>query len=244
MNAADAPIPPPSPVSATPATPVAPATPTLAMIAALGLVSAVCGLIIVGAYQGSLDAVKNNRRVAMQRAIDKILPGAARIQTWHALDDGAVTPVTAGGDAPTGALVFHAAYDGAGTLMGIAAEGAAKGYADTVRVMFGWSPGCQCVVGMGVVAMRETPGIGDKISTDPGFLANFKDLDVRLGPDLKALAHEVKAVRHGTRTGPWQVDAISGATVTSRAVARAINDAAQALLPRLAPHLDRIGKAP
>jgi hypothetical protein len=73
--------------------------------------------------------------------------------------------------------------------------------------------------------MRETPGIGDKIVTDKAFLANFAALDVKLKADLSALANEVKAVKHGTKTKAWQVDAIAGATVTSRAVGKAINDA-------------------
>lgn len=224
--------------------PPAPATPTAAMIATLGLVSALCGLIIVGAHQGSLDAVKDNRRVAMERAIRQVLPGAARTVAWLALPDGSVVPAAAGGEVPAGALAFHAAYDGTGALMGIAAEGAAKGYADTVRVLFGWSPQCRCVVGLGVVFMRETPGIGDKILTDAAFLANFQALDVQLNADLTGLAHAVRAVKHGTKSQPWQVDAISGATITSRAVARAINDAADALLPRLVPNLATIGRAP
>ena len=222
---------------------VAPPTPTRAMIVTLGLVAAICGLIIVGAYEGSLSAVQDNRRVAMRRAIDKVLPGAHKTVAYHALADGAVQAAGAG-DPPAGALVFHAAYDASGQLMGIAAEGAAKGYADTVRILFGYSPRCACVVGIGVVSMRETPGIGDKILVDAAFLANFKALDVQLKADLKGLANEVKTVKHGTKTQAWQVDAISGATVTSRAVGRAINDAAQALLPRLVPKLEQIGKAP
>jgi electron transport complex protein RnfG len=137
---------------------------------------------------------------------------------------------------------FHAAYDAGGQLAGIAAEGAAKGYADTVRVMFGYEGGCQCVVGIGVVTMRETPGIGDKILTDKAFLANFQALDVRLKDDLSALANEVRVVKHGTKTQPWQIDAISGATVTSRAVGKGLNDAAQVLLPRLRPRLDTLKK--
>jgi electron transport complex protein RnfG len=97
---------------------------------------------------------------------------------------------------------------------------------------------------MSVVFMRETPGIGDKIITDAGFLANFKALDVKLKADLAALANEVKTVKHGSKTQPWQIDAIAGATITSRAVGRAINEAAQQLLPRLVPNLESIRKAP
>ena len=90
--------------------------------------------------------------------------------------------------------------------------------------------------------MRETPGIGDKILTDRDFLANFVSLDVQLTAELSGLAHEVKAVKHGTKTKAWEIDAIAGATVTSKAVGRGINESAQRLLPLLVPNLDKLKK--
>lgn len=221
--------------------PAAPSTPTTAMIRTLGLVATICGLIIVGAYQGSLSAVQENKRIALERAVFKVIPSAKSIGEYFATANG-VTP--ASGDTPPGAIRFYAGYDADGKLAGIAAEGAAKGYADFVRILFAWIPDCQCVTGFGLVSSRETPGIGDKILVDKEFLANFKELDVRLNADMSALANEVKTVKHGTKTQPWQIDAISGATITSRAVGRGINEAAQALLPRVAPHLDAIRSKP
>ena len=218
---------------------IAQSTPTVAMIKTLGLVSAICGLIIVGAYQSTFDAVAANKRIATERAVFKVLPAAKSIAEFVALPAGGVEKVGAG-ETPAGAVKFFAAYDGSGQLAGIAAEGGAKGYADTVRIMFGYSPTCQCIVGIGVVAMRETPGIGDKILVDKDFLANFAALDARLNAELNALAHEVKTVKHGTKTNPWQIDAIAGATITSRAVGKAINDAAQVLLPRVVPQLEKM----
>jgi electron transport complex protein RnfG len=217
------------------------ATPTFALLRALSVVSGVCGVIIVGSYLVTLDRAKANRKLAAERAVFKVLPAAKSAKAYLALPAGDI--VAAGGDdAPPGALRFYAAYDAAGLFVGVAAEGAAKGYADTVRVMFGYDKACQCIVGLGVVSMRETPGIGDKILTDKEFLANFKALDVRLKSDLSALANEVKVVKHGTKAQGWQIDAISGATVTSRAVGKGINEAAEALLPRLVPELGRLEK--
>ena len=210
-----------------------------ALIRALSVVSAICGLIIVAAYLVTLDRAKANRRLAAERAVFKVLPSAKSVREFQALASGDIVPAVAG-DAPPGAIKFYAAYDAAGKFAGVAAEGAAKGYADTVRVMFGYGAACQCIVGLGVVSMRETPGIGDKILTDKDFLANFKALDVRLKADLSALANEVKVVKHGTKSQAWQIDAISGSTVTSRAVGRGINEAAEALLPRLVPKLGQL----
>lgn len=217
-------------------------TPAAAMIRTLGLVAAICGLIIVFAYQSTLSAVQANKQIALERAVFKVLPDAKSIAEFHAPSSGGVVPTK--GEPPSGALKFFAAYDGEGKFVGVAAEGAAKGYADTVRILFGYKPECQCIVGIGVVSMRETPGIGDKIITDKDFLENFKALDVKLKEDLSALANEVKTVKHGTKTQNWQIDAIAGATVTSRAVGKAIHDGAQALLPKLVPHLEKIASKP
>ena len=209
------------------------------LVKTLGIVSTVCGLIIVGAYQGTYDAAAANRRLALERTVFKVIPAAKSMTEWLATPQG-IRP--AGGEAAAGAVKFYAAYDAEGVLAGIAAEGAAKGYADTVRILYGYSPACQCLTGFGLVASKETPGIGDKIVTDKAFLANFEKLDVRLNAELSALANEVKAVKHGTKTRAWEIDAIAGATVTSRAVGKAINDSAQQLLPKLAPELEKLRK--
>jgi electron transport complex protein RnfG len=232
------------PLAPAAATPPAPQmTPTGTIVLSLGLVAALCGLIIVGAYEGSLPAVKENRRIALERAIYKVIPGAKQVVSYLAVSKTEIVPAGDSESVPPGAVRFHAAYDDNKQLIGIAAEGAGKGYADTVRIMFGYSPKCQCVTAIGVISMRETPGIGDKILFDQDFLANFKELDVHLNGELSALANEVKTVKHGSKTNPWQIDAISGATITSRAVGKAINDSAQALLPRLLPNIEKIGKS-
>ena len=209
------------------------------LVKTLGIVSTVCGLIIVGAYQGTYNAAAANRRLALERTVFKVIPAAKSMAEWQATPQG-IRP--AGGETVPGAVKFYAAYDAEGVLAGIAAEGAAKGYADTVRILYGYAPDCQCITGFGLVASKETPGIGDKIVTDRAFLANFEALDVKLNVELSALAHEVKAVKHGTKANPWEIDAIAGATVTSRAVGKAINDSAQRLLPKLLPELEKFGK--
>ena len=223
--------------------PIAPpqpqATPATSLLKTLGLVSTVCGLSIVGAYQGTYDAAAANRRLALERTVFKVVPAAKSMTEWQATPQG-IRPT--GGEAVAGAVKFYAAYDAEGVLAGIAAEGAAKGYADTVRILYGYAPACQCITGFGLVASKETPGIGDKIVTDQAFLANFEALDVKLNAELSALANEVKAVKHGSKTNPWQIDAIAGATVTSRAVGKAINDSAQLLLPKLLPQIEQLRK--
>ncbi len=209
-------------------------TPGSKMIITMGLVATICGVLIVGAFQGTQDAIAENKRVTLERAVFKVLPGAASVREYAATPAGIQTLT---GAMPEGGVKFYAAYDKEGVLKGIAAEAAGKGYADTVRVLYGYDAKCQCIVGIGVVSMRETPGIGDKIITDQAFLKNFEALDVRVNAEMTALANAVKVVKHGTKTNPWQIDAIAGATVTSKAVGRGINESAQKLMPKLVPHI-------
>jgi electron transport complex protein RnfG len=163
------------------------------------------------------------------------LPGAATMREYAATAAG-IQPLS-GEAVPQGGIKFYAAYDKSGALKGIAAEAASKGYADMVRLLYGYDVKCQCIIGISVVSMRETPGIGDRIITDQAFLKNFEALDVRVNTELTALANEVKTVKHGTKSNPWQIDAIAGATITSKAVGRGINESAQRLLPKLFPHI-------
>ncbi|NCS65041.1 MAG: FMN-binding protein [Hydrogenophilales bacterium CG03_land_8_20_14_0_80_62_28] len=207
------------------------------MILTLGLVATLCGILIVSAYQGTLAAVTANKRIALERAVFKVIPGATGMKEFVATTSGIVP---ASGALPAGGVKVYAAYDQSGTLRGIAAEAAATGYADLVRVLYAYDPARQVITGIGVISMRETPGIGDKIQTDAAFLKNFQALDVSLAPDMKALANAVKTVKHGAKQHPWEIDAISGATVTSKAVGKGINDSARRLLPLLLPNLEKL----
>ena len=49
------------------------------MIRTLGLIAAICGVIIVAAYQGTYDAVQENKRIAVERAVFKVIPTAKSI---------------------------------------------------------------------------------------------------------------------------------------------------------------------
>jgi len=211
-------------------------TPGSKMIATMALVASICGVLIVGAFEGTQDAIAENKRIMLERAVFKVLPGAASVREYAATSAG-IQPLAAGAALPEGGVKFYAAYDQAGVLKGVAAEAAGKGYADVVRVLYGYDAERQVIIGIGVVSMRETPGIGDKIITDQAFLKNFEALDVRVNAELTALANAVKVVKHGSKTDPWQIDAIAGATVTSKAVGRGINDSAQKLMPLLVPHI-------
>ncbi len=223
-------------MSATPET----SNPSLPMVRTLGMVAVICGIIIVAVYQFTLPAVNANKKLALERQVFKVIPNAKSVVTYFATPAGIAAAAEGQEQPPAGGMAFYAVYDAADKLAGIAAEASSAGYADQVRILYAYDVEKQAIMGIGVIAMRETTGIGDKIITDQAFLKNFEALDVRVNAEMTALANAVKTVKHGTKTNPWQIDAIAGATVTSKAVGRGINESAQTLLPRLVPHLDKL----
>lgn len=220
--------------------PLAPPVSAVHMIAALGTVAFLSGVLVVSAYQLALPRIQDNKRVALERALAKVYPAAAQRRSYI------LTPeqlIPSNDPSPAGP-VAHALYDTDGRLLGVAAEGAARGYHDMIRVLYAYSPDCQCITAINILRNNDTPGIGDKVMKDRHFLANFQALDVRLTADRRALAHPIETVKRGSKTAPWQIDAISGATITSRAVGHAINDSAQVVVPRIAASLDELRRPP
>jgi electron transport complex protein RnfG len=140
--------------------------------------------------------------------------------------------------------VVHAGYDDAGELVGLALEGRGMGYQDVIHLLYGYDFRHDAVIGIRVLESRETPGLGDRIETDPGFLANFERLDVSLDPAGSGLAHPIEAVKHGEKQHPWQVDGITGATISSVAIADILRESSAFWLPRLRERLDDFKRAP
>jgi electron transport complex protein RnfG len=201
------------------------------MYRALVGIGLVCGALIVSAYQATAPTIRANRIAARDRAVLRVLPGAveSRAFRWS----GARFAAADGDDLPS---VF-AGFDAEGSLIGFAVEAQAMGYQDAVRILWGYAHARQAIIGMCVLESRETPGLGDRVETDPAYVANFAQLDVALDPTGTALAHPIGIVKPGAKTARWQVDTISGATITSGAIARMVRDGAAIWVPRLAQRL-------
>lgn len=208
------------------------------MIAVLGIVAFTAGTLVVTAYELTLPRIKENRRIAMERAIRALYPAAAMRRTYVVSPEG----LMASNEALPGGQVAYAVFDADNRFLGIAAEAAARGYQDVIQLLYAYSPQCRCITAIRVLRNNDTPGIGDQISKDRAFLQNFTALDARLAPNRKQLANAIVTVKHGSKTEAWQIDAISGATITSKAVGRALNDSAQGIVPRVEADLNRISR--
>ncbi|MFA5114971.1 MAG: RnfABCDGE type electron transport complex subunit G [Candidatus Omnitrophota bacterium] len=102
-----------------------------------------------------------------------------------------------------GSVLYYKAYGPDAKIIGAAFKAAHKGYSSVVETMVGMKiDGTICAIK--VVSQNETPGLGARIS-EPSFAGQFKNKDI----DLDG------------------VQAITGATISSRAVIDAVKEKAR-----------------
>ena len=205
-------------------------TSTWHMYRAMVGVGVCCGLLIVTVYQVTLPVIAQNKAEALRAAIFDVLPGAATTTTYH-LQEPDGFQVSEGES--VGEQRVYAGYDDDHALVGLAIEAHGMGYQDVIRLIYGYSFDDDAIVGIRVLESKETPGLGDRIETDPDFLENFQRLDVSLTDDQTALANAIVPVKHGEKTHPWQVDGITGATISSKAIASILDQSAEFWVPRM-----------
>ena len=181
----------------------------LQLILSLTLISAVCAAVLAIVNNATKERIANLATLKANNAARAVLPASVK----------AIEPVKDPADASLTAFIGYA-DDAKTQIAGYAVPGlTAKGYGGNIRLMVGLNPD-RTVISYQVLAAAETPGLGSNLTT-PAFIARFKDQP----------AASVKVTKDGGK-----IEALTSATITSRAVCDAVADAAQ--------RIDRIeGKA-
>lgn len=180
------------------------------LVASLAVAGFLSGLIIIGIYLATLETINDNKARELREAVFRVLPAVTQMQKLHF--DGMRVAIKEDGKDDENTL--YAGYDKGGRFVGYAIASEGPGFQDTIRVLFGYQPARDKVVGMWILESRETPGLGDKIYKDSEFVANFDDLSSK---------PEIVTVKKGNKSALNEVDAITGATISSKAVVRIIN---------------------
>lgn len=205
------------------------------LILVLVMIAMMSGFLVVLTDQLTADRIAANEQAALERAIFTVLPEATQSRSYVLSAEG-LSLLAEGEKISNDKQAVYAGYDDEGNITGLAMVAAARGYQDVVKTLYGYSLETECVTGFTVLLSTETPGLGDKISSDSDFQANFDCLEARLNADGSAVANPIQTVKNGTKTDPWQIDAISGATVTSTAVGNGLEESTVRMLPLLAKH--------
>lgn len=206
----------------------APDVPQGRLIATLGVAGALAGLLIVLAYQGTLPAIERNRAARTDRAVHEVLRGLDRYDTLY-LHDGTLTSQLPPGVDGRTLDKAYVGYDAAGARIGFAIPAAEPGFQDVIRILFGFDPATRTTLGLTILSSLETPGLGDRIN-DAAWQAQFRG---RKTPLVR--------VKQGASSRPDEVDAITGATISSRTVIAAVNTGIARWAPLLDAYLSKGG---
>ncbi|TWO32259.1 FMN-binding protein [Seonamhaeicola sediminis] len=206
----------------------------LAMVG-IGIMSA---LLIVSTFELTLPRVQRLKAEALEKAIFEVLPGTVNMQAFGVNESSELFELNEGEKAET---TVYAGYDDNKNIVGYAIEASGQGYADIIRILYGYKPDEEIILGFQVLESKETPGLGDKIEKEERFLNNFKALDVSL-TDNKEIKNTVITVKQGEKQNPWEIDGITGATISSRAIGDIIGASSTTLVPILNNHYRKNNK--
>ena len=190
------------------------------LIFALGLAGLFAGLALVSVYLYTLPMIEANKAEALQKAIFEVLPDCASFKTLELIDgqlievtneEGKKKKAKGGGEVPK----IFTGFNANGDFVGFAIPGKEPGFQDIIGVIFGYDASQKTIIGFEVLESKETPGLGDKIFKDADFQTNFTAL---------AIDPEIISVKKGKKKNPNEVESITGATISSKAIVRLLNN--------------------
>ena len=167
------------------------------MVATLFVVTLIAALSLGGIYNVTKEPIAAAKRAKTLKALKAVMPEFDTVFTYKVLPEGA-----------SDSLTFNKGYQ-ADQFIGYAIESYSnKGYDPTqIKVMIGFTPTGE-IIRTSVIQHKETPGLGTKMS-DPKFYTQFEGKN----PD----SFNLQVKKDG-----GEVDAITAATITSRAFCDAI----------------------
>ena len=173
------------------------------MVLALTVITLCAAAILASVYTITKEPIERSKMAKEQNAIKKVLPAFEKL--------GEAETVSL----PNGDFTVYKAYDANGNFVGAAVESYSKnGFNGEVHIMVGFDTE-ENIVDYFVLEQKETPGLGTKMAdwfkTDKG------------GQNIKGKNPSVNRLRV-TKDG-GEIDAITAATISSRAFLEAVQNA-------------------
>ncbi len=178
------------------------------------------GLALSYTYNRTRGKIEAQAKAKEIEALKVVQPRAARFS---------------GPEAGSG-IDFYRAFDKENRLIGYAFLGEAKGYSSVIKVMVGVDPGGK-ITGIEITDQKETPGLGDKATKAPVRRTLWEALageeeGEKIRPPFQTqftgkVLEDLKVV-----VGPTDknIEAITGATITSKAVTKAVRESLEKFL--------------
>ena len=193
-------------------------------VIALTVITIVAGLALSGVYSMTKDTIEEQREIEARQAYRVIVPAAETFERSEEAEkalvvlDGAVYGSDFGRCRINDALVGK---DADGNTVGyVVSVTTADGFDGDITLAVGWDAEGR-MNGISFMELTETPGMGMRADED-----DFK------GQFANRTAYPFTLIKSGD-AGETEISAISGATITSRAVVNAVNAAADFYMNQL-----------
>ncbi len=184
----------------------------------LVVIGALSGIILSGVFGVADPMIKANKEKELKEAIFVVLPGAK---------DFKVLEKTVGQEK----LIVYKGIDENGSPVGVAFKADGGGFQGNIGLMVGLDTSYLKLKAVEVLEQLETPGLGDRIREE-AFKDQFKGLEVK---------PRVEYIKYRKPEKPNQIQAITGATISSEAVVKNINRAVEKVVANFPA--EEIGRA-
>jgi electron transport complex protein RnfG len=182
---------------------------TVLLVAVIATVAAV---LVTSSWEFSRDRIAANERALLLRSLSSVLDPALLDRDLDPILISVQDEALLGSDEPVDVFVPMA---GAMPLAAVFASIAPDGYNAPISLLIGIDIASSRVTGVRVVSHRETPGLGDLIEiAKSNWILQFNG----------KRADDPPAEAWAVIQDEGQFDAITGATVTPRAVVRAVHN--------------------
>ena len=188
------------------------------LIFALAIAGLLSGIILVATYLYTDPLIIANREKAIQRAIFQVLPDCSNYETLIFKDGKLIKKEEGSQQQDKDSPLIYAGYGDENEFVGFAIPGSEPGFQDLISAIYGYDVNSEIIMGFEVLESKETPGLGDKIFKDADFQTNFNQLSVK---------PQIVTVKKGEKTKENQVEAITGATISSKAVVKLLNNSVE-----------------
>lgn len=178
------------------------------MVLALCLVGIISGGLLAQVNQWSKPRIAASQNAATEQAIYFVQPRGARYEPVTGLD-----------------FVVYRVFDAGDQVTGYAMVYQGKGFQGAIRLMIGLNENLSQITAIEVLDQSETPGLGALI-TGTGFKDQFRGL---------LTSPAVAWVKGAPPSQPNEIQAITGATISTKAVVEIINQGVASLRQHLNP---------
>jgi electron transport complex protein RnfG len=187
---------------------------TIKMVAALVIFATVACVGLAFVYEGTKPVIAERQKASLDAALKELFPNADSFEE-----------IAGGLAVGNSAVRVDAAYSAktGGQMSGVAVQAASGGFNGDVTILIGIDSGGG-ITGVKILTHTETPGLGAN-AAKANYYVGDKANEITFYGQYKGMsASDNIAVQQDG----GQVTAITAATITSRAVSLAVNEAAKA----------------